>query len=44
MISQKAPRGLNPAELATGASSLNWLETGQLATARSYGVNLNVSF
>jgi TonB-linked SusC/RagA family outer membrane protein len=44
MISQKAPKGLNPAELATGASSLNWLETGQLATARSFGVNLNVSF
>lgn len=44
MISQKAPKGLNPAELATGASSLNWLETGQLATTRSFGVNLNVSF
>ncbi|MBO9199998.1 MULTISPECIES: SusC/RagA family TonB-linked outer membrane protein [Niastella] len=44
MIWQKAPKGLNPAELATGASSLNWLETGQLATARSFGVNLNVSF
>ncbi|WP_207511484.1 SusC/RagA family TonB-linked outer membrane protein [Longitalea luteola] len=44
MIWQKAPKGLNPAELATGASSLNWLETGQLATTRSFGVNLNVSF
>lgn len=44
MIWQKAPRGLNPAELATGASSLNWLETGQLATARSYGLNLTISF
>lgn len=44
MIWQKAPKGLNPAELATGASSLSWLETGQLATARSFGVNLNVSF
>ncbi len=44
MIWQKAPKGLNPAELATGASSLNWLETGQLATARSYGVNLNITF
>lgn len=43
-IWQKAPKGLNPGELATGASSLNWLETGQLATARSYGINLNVSF
>jgi TonB-linked SusC/RagA family outer membrane protein len=44
MIWQKAPKGINPAELATGASSLNWLETGQLATARSYGVNLSISF
>ncbi len=44
MIYQKAPKGINPAELATGASSLNWLETGQLATTRSYGLNLNVSF
>jgi TonB-linked outer membrane protein, SusC/RagA family len=44
MIWQKAPKGLNPAELATGASSLNWLETGQLATVRSFGLNLNVSF
>jgi hypothetical protein len=32
MIWQKAPKGLNPAELATGASS------------RSFGLNLNVSF
>lgn len=44
MIYQKAPKGINPDELATGASSLNWLETGQLATARSFGLNLNVSF
>jgi hypothetical protein len=44
MIWQKAPKGINPAELATGSSSLNWLETGQLATARSFGINLNVSF
>jgi hypothetical protein len=44
MIWQKAPKGLNPAELATGASSLNWLETGQLAAARSYGLNLTISF
>ncbi len=44
MIYQKAPKGINPSELATGASSLNWLETGQLATARSFGLNLNVSF
>lgn len=44
MIWQKAPKGLNPAELATGSSSLNWLETGQLATVRSFGLNLNISF
>jgi outer membrane receptor protein involved in Fe transport len=44
MIWQKAPKGLNPAELATGASSLNWLETGQLVTTRSFGVNLNIGF
>ena len=44
MIYQKAPKGINPDELSTGASSLNWLETGQLATTRSFGVNLNISF
>jgi hypothetical protein len=43
MIWQKAPKGVNPAELATGSTSQNWLETGQLATARSYGVNLTIS-
>jgi hypothetical protein len=43
-IWQAAPKGINPSELATGASSLNWLETGQLATARSYGVNLSITF
>ncbi|MFB9861658.1 SusC/RagA family TonB-linked outer membrane protein [Rufibacter immobilis] len=44
MIWQKAPKGLNPAELATGASSFSWLETGGLNTVRSYGVNLNITF
>ncbi|MBZ4188568.1 SusC/RagA family TonB-linked outer membrane protein [Niabella beijingensis] len=44
MIWQKAPKGLNPDELSTGASSLNWLETGQLATTRSYGISLNITF
>ncbi|SFG02619.1 SusC/RagA family TonB-linked outer membrane protein [Pontibacter chinhatensis] len=44
MIWQKAPEGLNPAELATGSSSFGWLETGGLNTVRSYGVNLNISF
>lgn len=43
-IWQAAPKGINPSELATGASSLNWLETGQLATVRSYGVNLSITF
>lgn len=43
-IWQKAPKGLNPSELATGASTLNWLETGQLATTRSYGLNLSITF
>ena len=43
MIWQKAPKGLNPAELATGDTSFNWLETGQLATTRSYGINLNLA-
>ncbi|WP_205500293.1 SusC/RagA family TonB-linked outer membrane protein [Rufibacter psychrotolerans] len=44
MLWQKAPDGLNPAELATGASSFSWLETGALNTVRSYGVNLNITF
>ena len=44
MIWQKAPKGINPAELATGATSLSWLETGQLATVHSYGANLTISF
>jgi hypothetical protein len=44
MIWQKAPEGLNPAEIAKGSESVNWLETGQLITVRSYGVSLNVTF
>ncbi|HEY0652180.1 MAG TPA: SusC/RagA family TonB-linked outer membrane protein [Chryseosolibacter sp.] len=44
MLWQKAPEGLNPAELAKGSESINWLETGQLITVRSYGVSLNVTF
>ncbi|NML19737.1 SusC/RagA family TonB-linked outer membrane protein [Pseudoflavitalea sp. G-6-1-2] len=44
MIWQKAPKGINPGELATGSTSNNWLETGQLATVRSFGINLNVGF
>jgi hypothetical protein len=44
MIYQKAPKGLNPAELANGSEPVSWLETGQLMTVRSYGVSLNVTF
>ena len=44
MIYQKAPKGLNPAELANGSEAVSWLETGQLITVRSYGVSLNVTF
>ncbi|OKL40397.1 SusC/RagA family TonB-linked outer membrane protein [Pontibacter flavimaris] len=43
-IWQKAPKGLDPSELSTGSSSISWLETGQLITTRSYGVNLNITF
>jgi TonB-linked SusC/RagA family outer membrane protein len=44
MIWQRAPEGLNPAELANGSEPISWLETGQLVTVRSYGLSLNVSF
>ncbi len=44
MIWQKAPKGLNPSELSTGSQPISWLETGQLVTVRSYGLNLNVTF
>jgi hypothetical protein len=44
MIYQKAPKGLNPSELANGTEPVSWLETGQLITVRSYGLSLNVSF
>jgi hypothetical protein len=44
MIYQKAPKGLNPAELANGSEAVSWLETGQLITTRSYGVSLNITF
>ncbi|MDR6566932.1 SusC/RagA family TonB-linked outer membrane protein [Chitinophaga ginsengisegetis] len=43
MIYQQAPKGLDPSELSTGRSSISWLETGQLATTRSFGINLNIS-
>ncbi|MFZ6012033.1 MAG: SusC/RagA family TonB-linked outer membrane protein, partial [Bacteroidota bacterium] len=44
MLYQKAPKGLNPAELANGSEAVSWLETGQLITVRSYGLSLNVKF
>jgi TonB-linked SusC/RagA family outer membrane protein len=44
MLWQKAPEGLNPAELANGSEPISWLETGQLITVRSYGLSLTASF
>jgi hypothetical protein len=44
MLYQKAPEGLNPAELANGSEPISWLETGQLITVRSYGISVNFSF
>ncbi|WP_341840592.1 SusC/RagA family TonB-linked outer membrane protein [Chitinophaga caseinilytica] len=44
MIYQKAPKGLDPSELSTGATSISWRESGQANTVRSYGMNLIVNF
>jgi outer membrane receptor protein involved in Fe transport len=44
MLYQKAPKGLDPSELSTGAQGLSWFESGQINTVRSYGFNLNVTF
>ncbi|MEO6151368.1 MAG: SusC/RagA family TonB-linked outer membrane protein, partial [Mucilaginibacter sp.] len=44
MIWQKAPKGLNPAELSSGSSSISWIEKGELQTVRSFGVNLSLTF
>lgn len=44
MLWQNAPKGLDPSELSTGSQSIGWLESGQLNTVRSYGVNLNITF
>jgi hypothetical protein len=44
MIWQKAPKGLDPSELSAGSEAINWLETGQLITTRSYGLSLNITF
>ncbi|MEO6931405.1 MAG: hypothetical protein ABI151_07250, partial [Chitinophagaceae bacterium] len=44
MISQKAPKGLDPSELSSGSASISWIEKGELQTVRSYGVNLSLTF
>lgn len=44
MIWQKAPEGLDPSELSSGSNSISWLETGQLNSVRSYGINLTINF
>ncbi|HEY0065985.1 MAG TPA: SusC/RagA family TonB-linked outer membrane protein [Flavisolibacter sp.] len=44
MLWQKAPKGLDPSELSSGAQSISWYESGQANTVRSYGLNLNINF
>ncbi|MEJ8800836.1 SusC/RagA family TonB-linked outer membrane protein [Pontibacter sp. H249] len=44
MLWQKAPEGIDPSEISTGAQAISWYESGQANTVRSYGVNLNISF
>lgn len=47
MIWQKAPKGIDPSELSTGGSQgypISWLETGELNTVRTFGLNLNINF
>jgi hypothetical protein len=44
MIWQKAPKGLDPSELSTGAQAISWYESGQSNTVRSFGANLIVTF
>ncbi|WP_220392905.1 SusC/RagA family TonB-linked outer membrane protein [Chitinophaga lutea] len=44
MIWQKAPKGLDPTELSTGAQAISWYESGQSNTVRSFGANLTVNF
>ena len=44
MIWQKAPKGVDPSELSSGASSISWIEKGELQSVRSYGVNLSLTF
>lgn len=44
MIWQKAPKGVDPSELSSGATSISWIEKGELQSVRSYGVNLSLTF
>ncbi|HEY9183788.1 MAG TPA: SusC/RagA family TonB-linked outer membrane protein [Salegentibacter sp.] len=44
MIWQDAPDGIDPSAISTGSQSISWYESGQLATVRSYGINLNITF
>lgn len=44
MIWQKAPDGIDPSEISRGGQSISWYESGQLASVRSYGINLNITF
>ncbi|SFC52655.1 TonB-linked outer membrane protein, SusC/RagA family [Zunongwangia mangrovi] len=44
MIWQNAPDGIDPSAISTGSQSISWYESGQLATVRSYGINLNITF
>ncbi|MFD1096743.1 SusC/RagA family TonB-linked outer membrane protein [Salegentibacter chungangensis] len=44
MIWQEAPDGIDPSEISRGGQSISWYESGQLASVRSYGLNLNITF
>mgnify|MGYP001159894109 FL=1 len=44
MIWQNATDGIDPSAISTGSQSISWYESGQLATVRSYGINLNITF
>ncbi|SDS08512.1 SusC/RagA family TonB-linked outer membrane protein [Christiangramia echinicola] len=44
MIWQEAPDGIDPSAISTGGQDISWYESGQLATVRSFGLNLNLVF
>ena len=44
MIWQEAPDGIDPSSISTGGQAISWYESGQLATVRSFGLNLNLVF